>query len=128
MEFRNVRLLDSGIYSVLERLQDPEKSVVVQNPGRTLLHVGESVFLVRYDDPTGFENAKTEFPHDTIIRKDGSIFPRYFGEFEKDGVKYLILDCEEKLAPAEEEWIPGTYRNMAYDLRTDSGKVSFGVK
>lgn len=88
------------------------------------------MFLIRFEDETGFESAKTEFPSDTEILQDGSILPRYFGEFEKDGKKYAIVDCEEKLADADksEDWIEGTYRNLIFDRRKDSEKVAYGVK
>lgn len=131
VEFHNTRLLDTALYDILEILQTPEKFVVAgDNSGRTLLNIGGGIFLVRYDDMIGFETAKTEFPQETNILKDSSILPRYFGEFEKDGVHYIIIDCDEKLSPKEPEnnWISGTYRNMIYDLRTDSEKTSYGVK
>lgn len=88
------------------------------------------MFLIRLEDETGFESAKTEFPSDTEILQDGSILPRYFGEFEKDGKKYVIVDCEEKLADADksEDWIEGTYRNLIFDRRKDSERVAYGVK
>ena len=78
---------------------------------------------------SGFETAKTNFPQETNILENSSILPRYFGEFEKDGIHYIIIDCDERLAPKEPEkdWIYGTYRNMIYDLRTDSEKTSYGV-
>lgn len=130
-EFRNTRLLDTALYDILEILESPEEEIfITTSPGRPLLHIGWGVFLVRYDDVNGFETAKIDFPLETKILEDGSILPRYFGEFEKDGIKYIIIDCDERLAPKDDPtmWVPGTYRNMIYDLRSTAEQISYEVK
>lgn len=72
------------------------------------------MFLIRLEDETGFKSAKTEPPSDTEILQNGSILLRYFGEFEKDGKKYAIMDCEERLADAKKS------EEVVFKVKTDT--------